>query len=151
MSVKTDLLWYKCWLQFISAWWFLCFSLVSTCYFQDFNFSLSKDCFIYIRSPLVSYTFFFFFHLQFDMFFLNKRSSCLGSVLDGCNTWIFRFISTLMVRQWGDNPNTSVPFCRPPPVSESAPKGTVVAVVMAAALNQTIVYSIVSGNEEGKY
>uniref|UniRef100_A0A8B9S7E8 Protocadherin-15 n=1 Tax=Apteryx owenii TaxID=8824 RepID=A0A8B9S7E8_APTOW len=37
---------------------------------------------------------------------------------------------------------------RPPPVSESAPKGTVVAVVIAAALNQTIVYSIVSGNEE---
>eukprot|EP00076_Gallus_gallus_P022263 XP_015143566.1 protocadherin-15 isoform X3 [Gallus gallus] len=37
---------------------------------------------------------------------------------------------------------------RPPPVSESAPKGTVVTVVMAAALNQTIVYSIVSGNEE---
>uniref|UniRef100_A0A8C3CC99 Protocadherin related 15 n=1 Tax=Cairina moschata TaxID=8855 RepID=A0A8C3CC99_CAIMO len=37
---------------------------------------------------------------------------------------------------------------RPPPVSESAPKGTVVAVVMAAALNQTIIYSIVSGNEE---
>nr|XP_021146991.1 protocadherin-15 isoform X1 [Columba livia]XP_021146992.1 protocadherin-15 isoform X1 [Columba livia]XP_021146993.1 protocadherin-15 isoform X1 [Columba livia]XP_021146994.1 protocadherin-15 isoform X1 [Columba livia]XP_021146995.1 protocadherin-15 isoform X1 [Columba livia]XP_021146996.1 protocadherin-15 isoform X1 [Columba livia]XP_021146997.1 protocadherin-15 isoform X1 [Columba livia]XP_021146998.1 protocadherin-15 isoform X1 [Columba livia]XP_021146999.1 protocadherin-15 isoform X1 len=37
---------------------------------------------------------------------------------------------------------------RPPPVSESAPKGTVVAVVTAAALNQTIVYSIVSGNEE---
>ncbi|NXO64362.1 PCD15 protein, partial [Phainopepla nitens] len=37
---------------------------------------------------------------------------------------------------------------RPPPVSESAPKGTVVAVVTAAALNQTIVYSIVSGNDE---
>ncbi|XP_051655566.1 protocadherin-15 isoform X4 [Manacus candei] len=37
---------------------------------------------------------------------------------------------------------------RPPPVSESAPKGTVVAVVTAAALNQTVVYSIVSGNEE---
>ncbi|XP_051474350.1 protocadherin-15 isoform X1 [Apus apus] len=37
---------------------------------------------------------------------------------------------------------------RPPPVSENAPKGTVVAVVTAAALNQTIVYSIVSGNEE---
>ncbi|XP_009950970.1 PREDICTED: protocadherin-15, partial [Leptosomus discolor] len=37
---------------------------------------------------------------------------------------------------------------RPPPVSESAPKGTVVAVVTAAALNQTIVYSLVSGNEE---
>ncbi|XP_069651998.1 protocadherin-15 isoform X3 [Haliaeetus albicilla] len=37
---------------------------------------------------------------------------------------------------------------RPPPVSESAPKGTVVTVVTAAALNQTIVYSIVSGNEE---
>ncbi|NXD15185.1 PCD15 protein, partial [Nothocercus nigrocapillus] len=37
---------------------------------------------------------------------------------------------------------------RPPPVSESAPRGTVVAVVLAAALNQTVVYSIVSGNEE---
>ncbi|NXG28931.1 PCD15 protein, partial [Dromaius novaehollandiae] len=37
---------------------------------------------------------------------------------------------------------------RPPPVSESAPRGTVVAVVIAAALNQTIVYSIVSGNDE---
>ncbi|XP_050161453.1 protocadherin-15 isoform X1 [Myiozetetes cayanensis] len=37
---------------------------------------------------------------------------------------------------------------RPPPVSESAPRGTVVAVVTAAALNQTVVYSIVSGNEE---
>ncbi|XP_012985662.2 protocadherin-15 isoform X2 [Melopsittacus undulatus] len=37
---------------------------------------------------------------------------------------------------------------RPPPVSESAPKGTVVTVVTAAALNQTIIYSIVSGNEE---
>uniref|UniRef100_A0A672V9V7 Protocadherin-15 n=1 Tax=Strigops habroptila TaxID=2489341 RepID=A0A672V9V7_STRHB len=37
---------------------------------------------------------------------------------------------------------------RPPPVSESAPKGTVVTIVTAAALNQTIVYSIVSGNEE---
>ncbi|XP_041902126.1 protocadherin-15-like, partial [Corvus kubaryi] len=36
----------------------------------------------------------------------------------------------------------------PPPVSESAPKGTVVTVVTAAALNQTVVYSIVSGNEE---
>ncbi|XP_037996074.1 protocadherin-15 isoform X4 [Motacilla alba alba] len=37
---------------------------------------------------------------------------------------------------------------RPPPVSESAPKGTVVTVVTAAALNQTVVYSIVSGNED---
>ncbi|XP_039409480.1 protocadherin-15 isoform X5 [Corvus cornix cornix] len=37
---------------------------------------------------------------------------------------------------------------RPPPVSESAPKGTMVTVVTAAALNQTVVYSIVSGNEE---
>ncbi|KFV64234.1 Protocadherin-15, partial [Dryobates pubescens] len=40
---------------------------------------------------------------------------------------------------------------RPPPVSESAPKGTVVVVVTAAALNQTIVYSIVAGNEEGVF
>ncbi|KAM4702797.1 protocadherin-15 [Rhinophrynus dorsalis] len=38
---------------------------------------------------------------------------------------------------------------RPPPVSESAVIGTFVTVVTAAALNQTIVYSIVSGNEQG--
>ncbi|XP_075791157.1 protocadherin-15 isoform X4 [Pelodiscus sinensis] len=37
---------------------------------------------------------------------------------------------------------------RPPPVSEGAPKGTLIAVVTAAALNQTIIYSIVSGNED---
>uniref|UniRef100_A0A8C6YDL1 Protocadherin related 15 n=1 Tax=Naja naja TaxID=35670 RepID=A0A8C6YDL1_NAJNA len=37
---------------------------------------------------------------------------------------------------------------RPPPVREGAPKGTQVVVVTAAALNQTIVYSIVSGNED---
>uniref|UniRef100_A0A8C3IVU8 Protocadherin related 15 n=1 Tax=Chrysemys picta bellii TaxID=8478 RepID=A0A8C3IVU8_CHRPI len=37
---------------------------------------------------------------------------------------------------------------RPPPVSEGAPKGTLIAVVTAAALNQTIVYSVVSGNED---
>ncbi|XP_069609642.1 protocadherin-15 [Ranitomeya imitator] len=40
---------------------------------------------------------------------------------------------------------------RPPPVSESAPIGTTVTVVMAAALNQTIVYSIVSGNDQGVF
>ncbi|XP_066474848.1 protocadherin-15 isoform X2 [Tiliqua scincoides] len=40
---------------------------------------------------------------------------------------------------------------RPPPVSESAPKGTQVVVVTAAALNQTIIYSIVSGNEDGVF
>ncbi|XP_060097225.1 protocadherin-15 isoform X2 [Heteronotia binoei] len=38
---------------------------------------------------------------------------------------------------------------RPPPVSEGAPKGTQVVVITAAALNQTIIYSIVSGNEDG--
>ncbi|XP_069467342.1 protocadherin-15 isoform X2 [Ambystoma mexicanum] len=40
---------------------------------------------------------------------------------------------------------------RPAPVSEDAPIGTEVAVVTAAALNQTIVYIMVSGNEEGKF
>uniref|UniRef100_A0A8C6YCN5 Protocadherin-15 n=1 Tax=Naja naja TaxID=35670 RepID=A0A8C6YCN5_NAJNA len=40
---------------------------------------------------------------------------------------------------------------RPPPVREGAPKGTQVVVVTAAALNQTIVYSIVSGNEDGVF
>ncbi|XP_069097078.1 protocadherin-15 [Pleurodeles waltl] len=40
---------------------------------------------------------------------------------------------------------------RPAPVSEDAAIGTEVAVVIAAALNQTVVYSIVSGNEEGRF
>ncbi|XP_058044814.1 protocadherin-15 [Ahaetulla prasina] len=40
---------------------------------------------------------------------------------------------------------------RPPPVREGAPKGTQVVVVTAAALNQTVIYSIVSGNEEGVF
>ncbi|XP_041426132.1 protocadherin-15-like [Xenopus laevis] len=38
---------------------------------------------------------------------------------------------------------------RPPPVSELALLGSVVTVVTAAVLNQTIVYSIVSGNDQG--
>ncbi|XP_041426789.1 protocadherin-15 isoform X2 [Xenopus laevis] len=38
---------------------------------------------------------------------------------------------------------------RPLPVSELAPLGLVVTVVTAAALNQTVVYSIVSGNDQG--
>ncbi|XP_066549387.1 protocadherin-15b [Amia ocellicauda] len=40
---------------------------------------------------------------------------------------------------------------RPPPVSENAPVGTVVGTILAAAINQTIVYSIVSGNEGGQF
>ncbi|KAM9325027.1 protocadherin-15 [Gastrophryne carolinensis] len=40
---------------------------------------------------------------------------------------------------------------RPPPVSEASPVGTNVTMVMAAALNQTIVYSIISGNEQGAF
>uniref|UniRef100_A0A8D0DQR6 Protocadherin related 15 n=1 Tax=Salvator merianae TaxID=96440 RepID=A0A8D0DQR6_SALMN len=40
---------------------------------------------------------------------------------------------------------------RPPAVSEGAPQGTQVVVVTAAALNQTIIYSIVSGNEHGVF
>lgn len=36
-------------------------------------------------------------------------------------------------------------------MSENAPKGTVVVAVTAAALNQTIIYSIVSGNADGKF
>lgn len=40
-------------------------------------------------------------------------------------------------------------FPRFPPVSEQAPIGTTVGAIMAAAVNQTIVYSIVDGNEEG--
>ncbi|XP_059509133.1 protocadherin-15b [Stegostoma tigrinum] len=40
---------------------------------------------------------------------------------------------------------------RPPPVSESAPIGTVVVTVTAAAINQTIVYSIIAGNDAGVF
>lgn len=40
--------------------------------------------------------------------------------------------------------------CRPPPVSELATRGTMIGVISAAAVNQSIVYSIVSGNEEGE-
>ncbi|XP_063817808.1 protocadherin-15 isoform X1 [Pseudophryne corroboree] len=40
---------------------------------------------------------------------------------------------------------------RPPPVSEAAPIGTTVTVVLAAAQNQTMVYSIISGNDQGMF
>ncbi|XP_059386467.1 protocadherin-15-like isoform X1 [Carassius carassius] len=38
-----------------------------------------------------------------------------------------------------------------PPVSENAPVGTVAGVILAAAINQTIVYSIIEGNEDGEF
>uniref|UniRef100_A0A8B9RAH6 Protocadherin-related 15b n=1 Tax=Astyanax mexicanus TaxID=7994 RepID=A0A8B9RAH6_ASTMX len=38
-----------------------------------------------------------------------------------------------------------------PAVSENAPVGTVVGVILAAAINQSIVYSIVEGNEGGEF
>ncbi|XP_016296434.1 protocadherin-15-like [Sinocyclocheilus anshuiensis] len=37
------------------------------------------------------------------------------------------------------------------PVSENAPVGTVAGVILAAAINQTIVYSIIDGNEGGEF
>lgn len=40
--------------------------------------------------------------------------------------------------------------CRFPPVSEEAEVGTPVGTIMAAAVNQTIIYSIVEGNEGGE-
>ncbi|PKU37161.1 protohypothetical protein [Limosa lapponica baueri] len=66
-----------------------------------------------------------------------KRGRLMGS--DKCVTPDDRGVTATKFYIW---------FKRPPPVSENAPKGTVVTVVTAAALNQTIVYSIVSGNEE---
>ncbi|KAM6951588.1 LOW QUALITY PROTEIN: protocadherin-15b [Aplochiton taeniatus] len=38
-----------------------------------------------------------------------------------------------------------------PPVSENAPVGTAVGVILAAAVNQSIIYSIVEGNEGGVF
>ncbi|MGH0173597.1 UNVERIFIED_CONTAM: hypothetical protein FKN15_066041 [Acipenser sinensis] len=40
---------------------------------------------------------------------------------------------------------------RSPPVSENAPIGTRVGFILAAAINQTILYSIVAGNEDDKF
>lgn len=37
-----------------------------------------------------------------------------------------------------------------PPVSEKAPVRTVVGVILASAINQSIVYSIIEGNEGGE-
>ncbi|XP_051770927.1 protocadherin-15b isoform X2 [Ctenopharyngodon idella] len=37
------------------------------------------------------------------------------------------------------------------PISENAPVGTVAGVILAAAINQTIVYSIIEGNEGGEF
>uniref|UniRef100_A0A8C1J0D3 Protocadherin-15 n=1 Tax=Cyprinus carpio TaxID=7962 RepID=A0A8C1J0D3_CYPCA len=42
-------------------------------------------------------------------------------------------------------------MCRFSPVSENAPVGTVAGVILAAAINQTIVYSIIEGNEGGEF
>lgn len=42
-------------------------------------------------------------------------------------------------------------LCRFAPVSENAPMGTAVGVILAAAVNQTVVYSIVEGNEGREY
>lgn len=42
-------------------------------------------------------------------------------------------------------------MCRFSPVSENAPVGTVTGVILAAAINQTIVYSIIEGNEGGEH
>ncbi|KAL7869827.1 hypothetical protein AOLI_G00138150 [Acnodon oligacanthus] len=38
-----------------------------------------------------------------------------------------------------------------PPVSENSPVGSVVGVILAAAINQSIVYSIIEGNEGGEF
>uniref|UniRef100_A0A672K2L1 Protocadherin-15-like n=1 Tax=Sinocyclocheilus grahami TaxID=75366 RepID=A0A672K2L1_SINGR len=42
-------------------------------------------------------------------------------------------------------------MCRFSPVSENAPVGMVTGVILAAAINQTIVYSIIEGNEGGEF
>ncbi|XP_011826663.1 PREDICTED: protocadherin-15, partial [Mandrillus leucophaeus] len=54
----------------------------------------------------------------------------------------------ILVLHPGEIPRFTQEEYRPPPVSELATKGTMVGVISAAAINQSIVYSIVSGNEE---
>ncbi|XP_003783712.1 protocadherin-15 isoform X9 [Otolemur garnettii] len=57
----------------------------------------------------------------------------------------------ILVLHPGEIPRFTQEEYRPPPVSELAPRGTMVGVISAAAINQSIVYSIVSGNEEDKF
>uniref|UniRef100_A0A2I3H140 Protocadherin-15 n=1 Tax=Nomascus leucogenys TaxID=61853 RepID=A0A2I3H140_NOMLE len=57
----------------------------------------------------------------------------------------------ILVLHPGEIPRFTQEEYRPPPVSELATKGTMVGVISAAAVNQSIVYSIVSGNEEDTF
>uniref|UniRef100_A0A8C3YUB5 Protocadherin-15 n=1 Tax=Catagonus wagneri TaxID=51154 RepID=A0A8C3YUB5_9CETA len=57
----------------------------------------------------------------------------------------------ILVLHPGEIPRFTQEEYRPPPVSELAAKGTMVGAISAAAINQSIVYSIVSGNEEDKF
>ncbi|GAB1295218.1 Protocadherin-15 [Apodemus speciosus] len=57
----------------------------------------------------------------------------------------------ILVLHPGEIPRFTQEEYRPPPVSELAARGTVVGVISAAAINQSIVYSIVAGNEEDKF
>uniref|UniRef100_A0A8D1R3S6 Protocadherin-15 n=1 Tax=Sus scrofa TaxID=9823 RepID=A0A8D1R3S6_PIG len=57
----------------------------------------------------------------------------------------------ILVLHPGEIPRFTQEEYRPPPVSELAAKGTMVGLISAAAINQSIVYSIVSGNEEDKF
>uniref|UniRef100_A0A5F9CP39 Protocadherin-15 n=1 Tax=Oryctolagus cuniculus TaxID=9986 RepID=A0A5F9CP39_RABIT len=57
----------------------------------------------------------------------------------------------ILVLHPGEIPRFTQEEYRPPPVSELATRGTMVGVISAAAINQSIVYSIVSGNEEDKF
>ncbi|KFO30211.1 Protocadherin-15 [Fukomys damarensis] len=57
----------------------------------------------------------------------------------------------ILVLHPGEIPRFTQEEYRPPPVSELAARGTMVGVISAAAINQSVVYSIVSGNEEDKF
>ncbi|XP_004440066.1 PREDICTED: protocadherin-15 isoform X3 [Ceratotherium simum simum] len=57
----------------------------------------------------------------------------------------------ILVLHPGEIPRFTQEEYRPPPVSELATRGTMVGVISAAAINQSIVYSIVSGNEEDTF
>ncbi|XP_025770764.1 protocadherin-15 [Puma concolor] len=57
----------------------------------------------------------------------------------------------ILVLHPGEIPRFTQEEYRPPPVSELAAGGTTVGVISAAAVNQSIVYSIVSGNEDGLF
>ncbi|KAJ8250520.1 hypothetical protein COCON_G00224420 [Conger conger] len=87
---------------------------------------------------------------------LNEEPSMIFRLViiaydDGDPVKLNRTVVRISVVQPSIIPTFTPEEYRFPLVSENAPVGTVVGVILAVAVNQTIVYSIVGGNEEGHF